>query len=335
MISKTYYDISSREEVEQITKEIKEDLENDATSNDLYEQQVAYNQSEISKPENIEVADVGFVEEAEDAIEIEDNSASAGAVKANQSNTNYLADQNIIGTLSIPAINLFYPIYDGATNKNLLSGVARVDGTSYPVGGINTNSVIAGHNGYAGRTYFSRIDRLVSGDLINIQNRKELLTYEVYSTAVIKPDDVAALAVIPGQDTVTLLTCTSPPPGTHRYLVFAKRVGNKNNQAVSQKNETPEAEINEKATIEKLVAKSTSSKKENIPKKTQTASNSQNTVATQKIDGTKKMNNKQKASEKVIVMEETFTEAKLFAKRYGEIMLVAFLGIGLMYLIFI
>lgn len=323
MISKTYYDISSREEVEQITKEIKENLENDATSNDLYEQQVAYNQSEISKPENIEVADVGFVEEAEN------DSAAAKAAKYDREDTNYLADQNIIGTLSIPAINLFYPIYDGATNQNLLSGVARIDGTSYPVGGINTNSVIAGHNGYAGRTYFSRIDRLVSGDLINIQNRKELLTYEVYGTAVIKPDDVAALAVIPGQDTVTLLTCTSPPPGTHRYLVFAKRVGNENNQAVSQKNEIPEAEINEKATIKKLVAKSTSSKKENIPKKTQTASNSQNTVATQK------KNNTQKAVEKVIVMEEMFKETKLFAMRYGKIMLTALLGIGLMYLVFI
>ncbi|MEG0268464.1 MAG: class C sortase [Carnobacterium sp.] len=272
MISKTYYDISSREEVEQITKEIKEDLENDATSNDLYEQQVAYNQSEISKPKNIEVADVGFVEEA---------------AKVNRKKTNYLSDQNIIGTLSIPAIDLFYPIYDGATNKNLLSGVARVDGTSYPLGGINTNSVIAGHNGYAGQTYFSRIDRLVSGNLINIQNRKELLTYEVYSTAVIKPNDVAALAVIPGQDTVTLLTCTSPPPGTHRYLVFAKRVGNNKNQTVSQMNET------------------------------------------------KKISHSQKTVEKDVMMEEMFKEAKLFIKRYGEIMLIALLGIGLMYLIFI
>lgn len=217
MISKTYYDISSREEVEQITQEIKENLENDVVSNDLYEQQVAYNQSEISKPENIEVANVDFVEE------VGDNN-SEKATKSNQNNTAYLVDQSIIGTLSIPIIDLFYPIYDGATNKHLLSGVARVDGTSYPVGGINTNSVIAGHNGYAGQTYFSRINRLESGDLINIQNRKELLTYEVYNTAVIKPDNVAALAVIPGQDTVTLLTCTSPTPETDRYLVFAKRV---------------------------------------------------------------------------------------------------------------
>lgn len=329
MISKTYYDISSREEVEQITQEIKEDLENDDTSNDLYEQQVAYNQSEISKPENIEVADVGFVEETED------DSASAEAAKVNRKETNYLADQNIIGTLSIPAINLFYPIYDGATNKNLLSGVARIDGTSYPVGGINTNSVIAGHNGYAGRTYFSRIDRLVSGDLINIQNRKELLTYEVYSTAVIKPDDVVALAVIPGQDTVTLLTCTSPPPGTHRYLVFAKRVGNDKNQAVSQMDEKPEVEIAEKPTVKKLAAKDLSIEKENIPKKTDNPVDSQNTVEKQKVNETKKISYTQKTVEKVVVMEEIFEETKLSVKRYGEIMLTALLGISLMCFIFI
>src|SRR5699024_2479446 len=95
-----------------------------------------------------------------------------------------------------------------------------------PVGGLNTHSVIAGHNGLVGKTYFSDIKKLVSGDIIEIQNRKELISYEVYDTTIIEPTDLSALAVIPGQDTLTLLTCTSPPPGTHRYLVYANRIAN-------------------------------------------------------------------------------------------------------------
>lgn len=203
-ISRTFYDIYFRQEAVRIT----EGFADDQFSDKLYNEQLAYNQSEISNPDEIEVAEVSFVEDKQPEME----------------DTDYLANANVLGIISIPAINLVYPIYDGATHENLIAGVARIEGTSYPVGGINTHSVISGHNGLAGRTYFSNIKKLVSGDVIKIQNRKESLTYEVYDTAIIEPDNVAALAVIPGQDTVTLLTCTWPPPGTHRYLVFAKRV---------------------------------------------------------------------------------------------------------------
>lgn len=203
-ISRTFYDIYFRQEAVRIT----EGFADDQLSDKLYNEQLAYNQSEISNPDEIEVAEVSFVEDKQPEME----------------DTDYLANANVLGIISIPAINLVYPIYDGATHENLIAGVARIEGTSYPVGGINTHSVISGHNGLAGRTYFSNIKKLVSGDVIKIQNRKESLTYEVYDTAIIEPDNVAALAVIPGQDTVTLLTCTWPPPGTHRYLVFAKRV---------------------------------------------------------------------------------------------------------------
>lgn len=209
-ISRTFYDIYFRSEAEKITKS----FVNDELSETLYNEQVAYNQSEISNPEEIEQAEVSFVEEGSSEAE----------------NVDYLANENVLGIVSAPAINLVYPIYDGATHQNLLDGVARIEGTSYPVGGINTNSVIAGHNGLAGRTYFSNIKKLVAGDLVKIQNRKETLSYEVYGTAVIAPDDLPALAVIPGQDTITLLTCTWPPPGTHRYLVYAKRVPNREDE---------------------------------------------------------------------------------------------------------
>lgn len=206
-VSRTFYDLYSRKEANQIA----EAFANGDLSDELYNKQLAYNSSKTDEKEEIGVAEVSFVKDKE---------------RLDSESVDYLSNKNVLGILRIPRINLVYPIYDGASYENLLDGVARIEGTSYPVGGLNTNSVIAGHNGLVGRTYFSHIKKLVSGDTIEIQNRKEILTYKVYSTKIIKPENVAALAIIPGQDTVTLLTCTWPPPGTHRYLIFARRASN-------------------------------------------------------------------------------------------------------------
>lgn len=215
-LSRTFFDLSSQKEAEKIM----EAFANDEISEDLYQQQLAYNQSEDSETEEIEVAEVRFVDDHEESTQNQSNPQSRGNVE------DYLNNENVLGILSIPKINIVYPIYNGATYENLLDGVARIEGTSYPVGGIDTNSVIAGHNGLVGRTYFSHIKKLATGDLIKVQNRKETLTYKVYKTSIIEPQDTAALAPVPGQDTLTLLTCTWPPPGTHRYLIFAQRVSN-------------------------------------------------------------------------------------------------------------
>ncbi|WP_290491013.1 MULTISPECIES: class C sortase [unclassified Aerococcus] len=203
LISKSYYENLYRQEVSAIHQEFEQTSE--ASQN--HADQVAYNQQSVRQLDDIEIANVTFTEETP------------------ETNTD-LSDKNIIATMSIPAIDLNYPIYDGANDENLYNGLARVDGTSYPVGGINTNSVIAGHNGLAGKIYFSDVDELVNGDTIQIQNQQETLTYEVYNTAIIKPDEVSALAIIPGQDTLTLLTCIFLPHGVDRYLVYAKRIDN-------------------------------------------------------------------------------------------------------------
>ena len=156
MISRTYYDIHTRQE----TKQINTNIANDERSERLYNQQLAYNHSEITNPENIEVPEVTFIEEpvasnTEDYTDNSGNSSVESGISDNQ--TNFLVDENILGTISIPKIDIIYPIYDGATHENLLIGVARIEGTSYPVGGMDTNSVIAGHNGMVGKVYFSFI----------------------------------------------------------------------------------------------------------------------------------------------------------------------------------
>lgn len=227
-LARTLFDLNVRNEADQIT----EAFANDEISNELYNQQIAYNQSTSLEPEEIGVAEVSVVNESEQ---------SNPQINQGKEQTNaYLNNENVLGILSIPRINLVYPIYDGATYENLLNGVARIEGTSYPVGGINTNSVISGHKGFAGQIFFSKIDRLVADDLVYIQNRKETLVYEVYDTAKVEADDVAALAVIPGQDTVTLLTCVMPRPFIYRYLVYAKRVGNEAENELDEEEESEE-----------------------------------------------------------------------------------------------
>ena len=207
LVSRTYNDVVHRQEVEKIQQVFEETSE---ISAELYQQQINYNQGSVTLLEEIEIANVSYVE-----TEIQNQE---------ELTTTELYNRDIIGTLSIPAIDISYPIYDGASDEHLALGLARVEGTSYPVGGINTNSVISGHNGLTSRSYFSKLPNLVKGDLVYVQNRMEVIAYEVYATAIIEPDEVSALAIVPGQDTLTLLTCTGAPLGTHRYLVYARRV---------------------------------------------------------------------------------------------------------------
>lgn len=199
----------------------------DEKSRIAYQTYINYNRSHISRVEEIETADVSRVSSEEPIIKTDE---------IDFSNT------DILGSISIPRINLLYPIYDGATDENLMKGVARVEGTSYPVGGLNTNSVIAGHTGVLNHVFFTNINQLKMGDKIIIQNKMEMLTYEVYKTSVVYPDEVSALAVVPSQDTLTLLTCTFD--STQRLLVYAKRVPN-NIPEQSMANQTENQVISE------------------------------------------------------------------------------------------
>ena len=97
--------------------------------------------------------------------------------------------------------------------------------TSIPIGGENTNAVIAGHRGWNGYKYFQDIEQLQAGDLVYIRNIWEELTYRVTEIRIISPDDVAAILIQPGKDMVTLMTCHPPNTGgRYRYLVYCERV---------------------------------------------------------------------------------------------------------------
>lgn len=137
----------------------------------------------------------------------------------------YGLTSEVFGAISIPKINLEMPIFLGATDANMASGAAVLSQTSLPIGGENTNSVIAGHRGYNGASYFRYIPDLQVGDEVIITNLWETLTYRVAETKIIAPDEVTEILIQEGKDLVTLLTCHPyASGGKQRYLVICERV---------------------------------------------------------------------------------------------------------------
>lgn len=134
-------------------------------------------------------------------------------------------EDNLFGYIEIPAMEVSLPLYLGATNETMAKGAVVLGETSLPIGGINTNSVIAGHRGYRGAPYFREIERLSIGDTVLVTNLWEKLTYQVVELAVIQPDDSDAVKIQPNRDMVTLVTCHPyRSHGKYRYLVYCERV---------------------------------------------------------------------------------------------------------------
>lgn len=138
--------------------------------------------------------------------------------------TEYGLESEIFGVISIPKLELKMPLYLGATTKHLADGAAHLSQTSLPIGGNNTNCVIAGHRGFNGATYFRYITDLIPGDKVIITNMWETLIYEVCETKVIKPYEVEEIHIQESKDLLTLLTCHPyASGGKYRYLVYCQR----------------------------------------------------------------------------------------------------------------
>lgn len=139
--------------------------------------------------------------------------------------SNYgLEVSNSVGYLHIPAIDVTLPLYLGASKAHMALGATVLGQTSLPIGGDNTNCVIAAHRGYSGIPYFREIEQLQVGDLVEVTNPWETLRYAVSAIAIILPDDVEAVKIQPGRDMITLLTCHPYRISTHRYLVYCQRI---------------------------------------------------------------------------------------------------------------
>ena len=137
-----------------------------------------------------------------------------------------LEPDSAIGMVSIPSIDLELPLYMGASKEQMAKGAAVMGGTSLPIGGRSTNSVIAGHRGFKGIPYFRNLDKLETGDEVLITNYWGTMTYAVTGTKIIKPNDIDTILIEDGKDKITLLTCHPYTVGTERLLIFCNRINN-------------------------------------------------------------------------------------------------------------
>lgn len=156
------------------------------------------------------------------AVIPEGSDGSAGSDEAYESLLN-LGGDGVMGTLSIPKIDLRVPIYHYTDDADLQQGVGHEPGTSLPVGGPSTHAVLAGHNGLPAVKIFDRLDELKPGDYFVIETLGEELAYRVTSTEIVLPDETESVAVQEGRDLVTLVTCVPYGVNSHRLLVHAER----------------------------------------------------------------------------------------------------------------
>ena len=139
--------------------------------------------------------------------------------------TEYGLPDEKFGVITIPKMDLEMPLFLGASEANMTAGAAVLSQTSIPLGGNNTNAVIAGHRGYSGYPYFKEIELLEVGDEVTITNIWGTLTYVVTEIKIINPNDVNAILIQKDRDMITLLTCHPyASGGKYRYLVFCERV---------------------------------------------------------------------------------------------------------------
>lgn len=144
----------------------------------------------------------------------------------------------IMGTVTIPAINVQLPIYHGTSDSVLNVAAGHIEGTTLPVGGEGTHGVISAHRGLPSARLFTDLNKVVEGDLFMIDVLNRTFTYQVDRILIVEPDQLEALNIESGMDYVTLQTCTPYGINTHRMLVRGHRV---DNLAVSEVTVTPDA----------------------------------------------------------------------------------------------
>ena len=187
--------------VEKLKEESKEE---DSPLNKLYSDMKAYNEK-IYKDNQSDLKDPWSYEQSSFDL------------------TKYGVDNNIIGYIIVPHMEIELPIYLGANSDNMAKGAVHMSQTSLPIGGENTNCVIAAHRGYKGIPMFCDIEIMEIGDEVIIKNLWETLKYRVSNIKIINPSDSQEVLIQSGKDMVTLITCHPYTKNYKRYVVYCER----------------------------------------------------------------------------------------------------------------
>lgn len=129
-----------------------------------------------------------------------------------------------IGFVEIPKIDTDLPIYAGTSFDVLNKGVGHLEGTSLPIGGKSTHTVLTAHRGLPSARLFRDLDKLEKGDIFYVHNIQTVLAYEVDQILTVEPSNFDPVLVVEGRDYATLLTCTPYMINSHRLLVRGHRV---------------------------------------------------------------------------------------------------------------
>lgn len=135
-------------------------------------------------------------------------------------------EESIMGYITIEKINLKLPIYHTTDEPILQIAVGHLEGSSLPIGGEGTHSVLTGHRGLPSAKLFTDLDKLEKGDLIEIKVLNKTITYKVRDTSIIEPQQVDSLKIEEGKDLLTLITCTPYGVNSHRLLIHGERTDN-------------------------------------------------------------------------------------------------------------
>lgn len=132
--------------------------------------------------------------------------------------------KHVIGKINIPKLAIEIPLFDKTTPYLLEHGATVLDGTSAPIGGVSTHSVISAHRGLPNRELLTNLPDLKEKDIFLVEVFEETLAYEVSKIEVVLPNETSGLEIVPDEDLVTLVTCTPYMINTHRLLVTGHRV---------------------------------------------------------------------------------------------------------------
>ncbi|MGN1139323.1 MAG: class C sortase [Ruminococcus sp.] len=138
--------------------------------------------------------------------------------------TDYGFENNVYGYIDIPAVNIKMALLLGASEYNMSQGAVQLTRTSVPLGGKNTNAVIAGHCGYWGQNMFRYLSNLNNGDVVKVVTPFNTLEYSVTEKFIIEPEEFGKLKIQEGKDMITLFTCYPYPTNKQRCVIYCERI---------------------------------------------------------------------------------------------------------------
>lgn len=173
-----------------------------------------------------------LVENSAEALMYSENYLKLAA--DNYDNLLNICGDGIMGYVEIPKIDVNLPIYHGTGDESLDRGVGHLLGSSLPIGGETSHTVLTAHSGLAGQRLFSDLDKLECGDTFYIHTLDETMAYMVVEINTVLPEDTSKLSIQRGNELCTLVTCTPYGVNTHRLLVRGVRIANEQAELVEK-----------------------------------------------------------------------------------------------------